>query len=141
MYNPNLKLTELFKQNSLRNLTTPKQCPMPHKGNTYYLWVNNYSGNDSQIVDILEHGNSWSSVRSINSYIDLTDQAGELISNRLIQYGPQSNSSSFTIEITLNAENNIRMIAQGWGSSSIELYDGPSGYFLQYLLENQKRGL
>lgn len=138
-----LPFKELFKTNSLRNLHTPKQAPMPHKDNTYYLWVENYTGKDSEVVDTLVQGNKWTvSNGSINSYITLSDKASELVSNYLIQYGPQSRSSSFTIRVILqNDAETIRITASGWGSSVIELYDGDSSIFLEYLKEYQKRGL
>lgn len=139
MFNPNLTLKELFESNSLRNLTTMSQGPMPHKGKTYYVWCEDYSENQT-VKEILNKGNKWGK-DSINSYIDLTDKAHELISSRLIQYGPNSNSSSFSIKFIsfYDEPNRIRISAQGWGSSSIELYDGDKEVFLQYLKDFQVR--
>lgn len=145
MYNPELKLDELFKSNSLRNMTTYGNSAMPHKGQTYYVWYDNNSGDESLIESIMKKGNKWgygkgsNSINSINSYIDLSDNAHELISSRLIQYGPQSTSSSFTIRFVERSDSTIRITASGWGSSVIELYDGEKKYFLQYLLDHQKR--
>jgi hypothetical protein len=141
MYNPNLKLTELFKDNSLRNLRTNNHCPMAHSvlGNTYYITISSHGVEYSKIKEILEKGNHWVYAKySISSYIDLSDKASELISTRLIKYGPQSNSSSFHISCYEELEN-IKVIATGWGSSSIELYDGNKEEFLQYLQNHQKR--
>lgn len=138
MYNPNLKLNEIFEPNTLRNLTTIKNDPMPHSDNTYYLWVD---GDDKNLIkQLLNKDNKWSSGQySKNSYITLSPLGSEKISTRLIQYGPQSLSSSFTIRVVLNESNNVRITANGWGSSVIELYDGVQSHFLQYLLDNQKR--
>ena len=138
MYNPNLKLTEIFKPNTLRNMTTHGNNPMPHRGDTYYI-SGSYNLENNLIKEILEKGNEWKTKSSVQSYIDLTEKAAELVSNRLIQYGPQSNSSSFKIEFISPEEGKIRILAQGWGTSSIELYDGEEKYFLQYLLDHQKR--
>lgn len=138
MYNPNLKLTEIFESNTLRNMTTEGNNPMPHRGNTYYI-SGLYNLENNLIKELLEKGNKWKAKSSVSSYIDLTEKAAELVSNRLIQYGPQSNSSSFKIEFRSPEEGKIRILAQGWGTSSIELYDGEEKYFLQYLLDHQKR--
>lgn len=141
MYNPNLKLNEIFESNTLRNIqTASRNAPMPHSGKTYYVW-DTLSEDDTLLKEILNKGNKWSYTEkgSINSYIDLTDKAHELISSRLIQYGPNSNSSSFTVRIVSNGDS-VRVTANGWGSSVIELYDGDKKYFLNYLLDHQKRG-
>jgi hypothetical protein len=144
VYNPNLKLTELFKSNSLRNMTTVGNNPMPHSGDTYYItyYSNTSSDEPSLIKEILEKGNKWGYGKgstSISSYVDLTDQAGDLVSSRHIMYGPGSNSSSFHIYVNEYADR-VLVTACGWGFSATELYDGDKKYFLQYLLDHQKRG-
>lgn len=138
MYNPNLKLTEIFESNTLRNMTTYGNDPMPHHKDTYYI-SGLYNLENNLIKELLEKGNEWKAKSSVNSYIDLTEKAAELVSNRLIQYGLQSNSSSFKIVFRSPEEGKLRILAQGWGTSSIELYDGEEKYFLQYLLDHQKR--
>ena len=141
MFNPNLTLEEIFVPNSLRNLRTVGHDPMPHTGNTYYIWFNCYCDKKHpDIKRILEEGNHWKPGcgYTINSYITMSDKAGDLVSSRLIMQGPQSISSSFTVEIT-EEDNSVRMIAQGWGTSSILLYDGDKETFLKYLQMYQSR--
>ena len=130
----NKPLTEIFEPNTLRNLTTHGNNPMPHTGNTFYLWVND---KDTELGKYLTQGNSWKSgIYSTNSYITLKADLG--ITQYLIQCGPQSQSSSFTIE-TREHEDNVRVIASGWGMSGYELFDGETKIFLEYLKEFQKR--
>ena len=141
MYNPNLSLKDLFIQDSLRNMKTERNNPMPHRGNTYYITFQSYCENKlPELREILEKWNSWNHSRgfSVSSYIDLSKKGGDLVSSRLIMLGPNSNSSSFRIEVIEN-DNDIRMTASGWGSSSILLYSGDKKAFLDYLLIYQKR--
>ena len=136
-----LALESIFKTNSLRNLTTIGNNPMPHKGDTYYLWVDSY---ETELGKYLTENNKWgySSAprKSINSYINLKDDAvSYLVSDRLIQYGPASNSSSFTIRVWERDNGTVRVTANGWGSSVIELFDGLTIEFLDYLRKYQVR--
>ena len=131
-----LALESIFKTNSLRNLTTTGNNPMPHKGDTYYLWVDS---EETELGKYLTEGNKWGR-NSINSYIDLKDDAvSYLVSDRLIQYGPGSNSSSFTIRVWEQDNGTVRVTASGWGSSVIELFDGLTIEFLDYLRKHQVR--
>lgn len=133
MFNPNLKLEEIFVSNSLRNMTTHGNNSMPHKPPTYFLWVNT---KDSEIGEILTQGNDWIyRVKSVNSYIDIK---ADSVLGRHIIYGPNSSSSSLTVEIT-EREDSIRVVCHGWGSSVTELYDGDKNVFLEYLKTHQKR--
>ena len=51
-----LALESIFKTNSLRNLTTIGNNPMPHKGDTYYLWVDSY---ETELGKYLTENNKW----------------------------------------------------------------------------------
>ena len=142
MYKTELKLEELFKPKSLRNLTTVGNNPMPHTGCTYYITADLTS---EEIKKIVEQGNKWGYGKgssSISSYIDLSEQAHEEISSRLIKYGPGSNSSSFKIQVTTSAndDDNLLITASGWGSSCIRLFEGTQEEFLAYLKQYQERG-
>jgi hypothetical protein len=127
-------LNEIFEQNSLRNLTTHGNNPMPHTGSTFYLWVNN---KETELGKYLTQNNSWKSGQSVGSYITLKADLG--ITNNLIQYGPQSQSSSFTIE-TREYDDDVIVTAYGWGSCVMyRLFEGKAEIFLEYLKEFQKR--
>lgn len=141
MYKTKLNFSELFKPNSLRNLVTYRNSPMPHIKNTYYLWVENYS-NNKELSEMLTKGNKLG-INSINSYIDLSELAHEEISSRLIQCGPNSTSSSFTIRVVQfnddDDDHRVLITASGWGSSVIELYNGPTTPIIEYFKEFQNR--
>ena len=67
MYNPNLKLNEIFESNTLRNIQTAhRNAPMPHSGKTYYIW-DSLSEDDTPLKEILNKGNKWS--YSISLYL------------------------------------------------------------------------
>ena len=141
MYKTKMKLEELFNPKSLRNLTTLGNGPMPHSGCTYYITADL---TNEEIKKIVEQGNKWGyggGSSSISSYIDLSEQAHEEISSRLIQYGPQSRSSSFKIQVHTAANDSeiLLVTASGWGSSCIRLFEGPQSEFLGYLKQWQGR--
>jgi hypothetical protein len=130
-------LTDVFKQNSLKNMTTLGNNPMPHKGNEFYIW--NELKDDEEISKIIERGNFWKpgSGKTVNSYISLSDFA---YSEKYycIELGPNSNSSSNTVRL-INLGDKIRIIANGWGSSFVILWEGEREELLTYLKEFQKR--
>lgn len=143
MYNPNLSLEQLFKPNSLRNLRTENYMPMAHSGldGCYYITHHTYvdETTNPELKEILEKGDKWVHTKySISSYIDLSDEANRLVSSRLIKFGPGTSSSSFHIYVNEYTDR-VYITATGWGSSCIQLYDGPKDVFLDYLKTHQKR--
>ena len=129
-------LNEVFTTNSLKNMTTPFQRAMPHKGNEFYIW--NELRDDDEISLVLNKGNFWKPhTDSVSSYISLSEDCYE---NKYygIENGPNSTSSSNTVRVMEN-EFVIRLIAYGWGTSFIVLWEGPREDFLTYLTEKQVR--
>ncbi len=76
---------------------------------------------------------------TLNVYGSYIDLKASQVSDRLIQYGPGSNSSSFTIRVWERDDGTVRVTASGWGSSVIELFDGPTFELLDYLRKYQVR--
>lgn len=142
MFNPNLTLERLFAKNSLCNMRTENHAPMAHSGKdgVYYITIDSWHEKSTkELKELLEEGNIWEhGDYSISSYITLSDKANEIISSRLIKYGPGCNSSSFHIYVTEYATR-VRMTASGWGCSVIELYDGDKQTFIDYFKNHQKR--
>ena len=133
-------LREIFQKNCLNLVKTASITSdgdnRPFKGNNCFVWGFYHDG---ELRDILEHGEKSIHGRhgySINNYIRLTDDSYSELS-RLILIGPNSNTLTQSVEFLKRENGAISIIAQGWGSSFVNLWDGSESEIVEFLRENR----
>jgi hypothetical protein len=148
MYKTNKTLEELFIKNSFETIKqVDPHGPMMHSvpSPKFFIWselgynddINNQA--KKELHEFLENGRVRYKHPSSCNFITLTHDAGEEIASRLIKYGPNSTSSSFTIRFVALDENTLFITCSGWGSSVIELYRGPFETALEYFKTYQTK--
>lgn len=130
----NLKLTEIFKPSSLKPYITRARCAIPADGSLCYIW----NDGEEALKDRLNEGKKFKhGGGSTNNLIELKDSVYDTCKETTIIVGPNTTTKTQTIRFISSDKETTRIIFNGWGSSTVVLWEGLTSDLMRYLTDRQ----
>lgn len=129
-------LKDIFIDGSLTIRRTNARESQPAEGSLCYIWNDAFG----ELKEILAKGKNW--VHGVHgysnsNYIKLTDDAYNVCECNTIIVGPNTSTKTQTIRIISFENETTRILFNGWGSSNVLFWEGPTSELIEYFKESQ----